>query len=48
VPVLIPRQLDNFQIGFAIGETLAHLACLEGRGRARRTETPERVLFHAA
>jgi glyoxylase-like metal-dependent hydrolase (beta-lactamase superfamily II) len=48
VPVLFRRQLDNFQIGFALGETLAHLACLEGQGRARRTETRERVLFHAA
>jgi hypothetical protein len=36
VPVLFPRHLDNNQIVFAFGETLAHLHCLETRARARR------------
>jgi len=48
LPVLFPRELDNFQIGFALGETLAHLACLESRGRARRAEAGGRVVFTAA
>ncbi|MGH7004378.1 MAG: MBL fold metallo-hydrolase [Alphaproteobacteria bacterium] len=48
LPVLFPRELDNFQIGFALGETLAHLACLEGRGRARRREAGNHVHFLAA
>ncbi len=49
VPVLFPRELDDFQIGFAIGETLAHLAALEGRGEARRnTGADGKVRFKAA
>lgn len=36
VPVLFARELDIFQIGFALGETLAHLAALETRGATRR------------
>jgi len=48
LPVLFRQELDNFQIGFAIGETLAHLACLEGRGRARRDEANGVVRFRAA
>jgi len=36
VPVLFPRHLDNNQIVFAFGETLAHLHCLETRKRAKR------------
>src|SRR5262249_26330062 len=36
VPVLFPRHLDNNQVGFAFGETLAHLHCLETRGRVKR------------
>jgi len=36
VPVLFPRHLDNNQIVFAFGETLAHLHCLETRARAKR------------
>jgi glyoxylase-like metal-dependent hydrolase (beta-lactamase superfamily II) len=36
VPVLFPRHLDNNQVVFAFGETLAHLHCLETRARARR------------
>ena len=37
VPVLFPRHLDNNQIVFAFGETLAHLHCLETRARVKRT-----------
>ncbi|HEY7610829.1 MAG TPA: MBL fold metallo-hydrolase [Alphaproteobacteria bacterium] len=48
IPVLFRQVLDNFQIGFAIGETLAHLACLEGRGRARRSEADGVVRFSAS
>jgi glyoxylase-like metal-dependent hydrolase (beta-lactamase superfamily II) len=36
LPVLFRQDLDSFQIGFAIGETVAHLACLERRKKARR------------
>jgi glyoxylase-like metal-dependent hydrolase (beta-lactamase superfamily II) len=48
LPTLFRADLDNFQIGFALGETLAHLACLEGRGRARRYESGGVVRFRAA
>jgi hypothetical protein len=37
VPVLFPRHLDNNQIVFAFGETLAHLHCLETRARVKRS-----------
>jgi glyoxylase-like metal-dependent hydrolase (beta-lactamase superfamily II) len=47
LPVLFRQTLDTFQIGFAIGETLAHLACLEGRGRARREEADGVVRFRS-
>ncbi len=36
VPVLFSRELDIMQIGFAIGETIAHLHCMLGRGEAQR------------
>jgi glyoxylase-like metal-dependent hydrolase (beta-lactamase superfamily II) len=36
VPVLFRRQLDTHQLGFAIGETLAHLHYLEAEGHAAR------------
>jgi glyoxylase-like metal-dependent hydrolase (beta-lactamase superfamily II) len=48
LPTLFRADLDNFQIGFALGETLAHLACLERRGRARRYESSGVVRFRAA
>ncbi len=48
LPVLFRYELDTFQIGFAIGETLAHLACLEGRGRARRTTSDGVARFASA
>ncbi len=37
VPALFPgRELDEHQFVFALGETLAHLHCLETRGQAAR------------
>ena len=36
IPVLFRRELDTHQLGFAIGETLAHLNFLEAEGRALR------------
>jgi glyoxylase-like metal-dependent hydrolase (beta-lactamase superfamily II) len=36
VPVLFRRKLDTHQLGFAIGETLAHLHYLETEGQAAR------------
>ncbi|HEY7435675.1 MAG TPA: MBL fold metallo-hydrolase, partial [Methylomirabilota bacterium] len=36
VPVLFRRRLDTHQLGFAIGETVAHLHFLEARGQAAR------------
>ncbi len=36
VPVLFAREMDLHQLGFAIGEALAHLHYLEWQGRARR------------
>jgi len=36
IPVLFRRELDTHQLGFAVGETLAHLNYLEAEGRARR------------
>ncbi|HYB42391.1 MAG TPA: MBL fold metallo-hydrolase, partial [Candidatus Methylomirabilis sp.] len=43
VPVLFRRKLDNHQLGFAIGETLAHLHYLETQGQARRAVDPAGV-----
>ncbi|HWD60789.1 MAG TPA: MBL fold metallo-hydrolase [Stellaceae bacterium] len=36
LPVLFRRQLDRHQMGFALGEALAHLHYLEGQGALRR------------
>jgi glyoxylase-like metal-dependent hydrolase (beta-lactamase superfamily II) len=36
VPVLFRRRLDTHQLGFAIGETLAHLHYLEAEGQVAR------------
>ena len=36
VPVLFRRPLDTHQLGFAIGETLAHLHYLEAEGQVAR------------
>jgi glyoxylase-like metal-dependent hydrolase (beta-lactamase superfamily II) len=40
-PALFPRTVGRELLGFATGESLAHLHCLIGRGRARRRTTPE-------
>jgi hypothetical protein len=36
VPLLFRRKLDTHQLGFAIGEALAHLHYLEAEGLAAR------------
>jgi glyoxylase-like metal-dependent hydrolase (beta-lactamase superfamily II) len=36
IPILFRRELDTHQLGFAIGEVLAHLHLLESDGRAVR------------
>jgi hypothetical protein len=35
--VMFSRQLDSFQTMLALGECMAHLHCLMGRGRLERT-----------
>jgi hypothetical protein len=37
MPILFDRVLDMHQLGFAIGETLAHLHYLEAEGRVSRS-----------
>jgi len=41
--VLFPRALDLHQLGFALGETLAHLNRLVASGQVRRTTDPDGV-----
>ena len=36
VPALFRRELDSHQLGFALGEALAHLHRVEADGRAVR------------
>ena len=36
LPVMFSRELDSFQIMLALGECIAHLHCLMGRGRLER------------
>jgi glyoxylase-like metal-dependent hydrolase (beta-lactamase superfamily II) len=43
VPVLFRRALDTHQLGFAMGEALAHLHFLEADGRAVRIVGPDGV-----
>jgi glyoxylase-like metal-dependent hydrolase (beta-lactamase superfamily II) len=43
VPVLFHRTLDTQQLGFAIGEALAHLNHLMAEGRLRRTTGAEGI-----
>ncbi|HXP76402.1 MAG TPA: MBL fold metallo-hydrolase [Stellaceae bacterium] len=43
VPVLFRRKLDAHQLGFAIGETLAHLHYLANKGRMTRAERADGV-----
>ncbi len=46
VPVLFRRKLDAHQLGFAIGETLAHLHYLVNRGRMDRVERDDGVYIY--
>lgn len=48
LPVLFRRKLDLHQIGFAIGEAIAHLAYLHQRGRIRRERRDDGVLLYSA
>jgi glyoxylase-like metal-dependent hydrolase (beta-lactamase superfamily II) len=49
VPVLFRRTLDRHQLGFAIGETMAHLARAVASGRLHRRERADGVwLFQRA
>ena len=49
VPVLFRRTLDRHQLGFAIGETMAHLARAVAAGRLHRRERADGVwLFQRA
>lgn len=45
MPVLFSRDLDLHELGFAIGETLAHLARLEATGWIAREETAQAIRF---
>jgi glyoxylase-like metal-dependent hydrolase (beta-lactamase superfamily II) len=46
VPVLFRRKLDAHQIGFAIGETLAHLQYLVNKDRMSRAERADGVYIY--
>jgi glyoxylase-like metal-dependent hydrolase (beta-lactamase superfamily II) len=46
VPVLFRRKLDAHQIGFAIGETLAHLQYLVNKGRMSRAGRADGVYIY--
>jgi hypothetical protein len=49
MPSLFDRELDAHQLGFALGETLAHLNYLVARGRLTRAVDPAgRNLYTAA
>jgi glyoxylase-like metal-dependent hydrolase (beta-lactamase superfamily II) len=48
VPVLFRRKLDAHQLGFAIGETLAHLQYLVNIGRMSRSERDDGVSCYRA
>jgi len=43
IPVLFKRQLDDFQLMFAMGEAIAHLHYLQHDGKVQRTEDPNGV-----
>ncbi len=47
IPVLFDRKLDRHEIGFAFGETLAHLNRLWLGGLIEREVAPDRIRFHA-
>ncbi|BBK45041.1 MBL fold metallo-hydrolase [Allostella vacuolata] len=48
LPVLFRRKLDLHQLGFAIGEAIAHLAYLHHRGRIRRERRADGVFVYSA
>jgi len=43
LPVLFPRPLDEHQVGFAFGETLAHLHMLWRQGRVKRARANDGI-----
>ncbi len=45
---LFPRSVGSDLLGFATGESLAHLNCLMSRGRARRRTTADGVWLYEA
>ena len=48
VPLLFRRALDTHQLGFAVGEALAHLHWLQSRGRLRAIDREDGVRLFAA
>jgi glyoxylase-like metal-dependent hydrolase (beta-lactamase superfamily II) len=46
VPVMFKRDLDTYQVFFALGEALAHIHWLENKGALRREETNGVARFH--
>jgi hypothetical protein len=48
VPVLFRRELDAHQLGFALGESLAHLHALWHAGRLRRQRDDDEVFRFVA
>ncbi|WP_413208269.1 MBL fold metallo-hydrolase [Rhodospirillum sp. A1_3_36] len=46
VPVMFKRDLDAYQMFFALGEALAHIHWLENRGALRREEVDGVARFH--
>ena len=44
LPALFRRPLDQRNLGFGLGETLAHLRRLEATGRVRRLPNPDGVI----
>ena len=47
-PVLFRRKIDQWVLGMATGESLAHLNCLMARGRAVRETDPSGVDWYRA
>mgnify|MGYP001428332544 CR=1 FL=1 len=45
LPVLFSRKLDEHQMGFAMGEAIAHLHYLESEGVVRRIDEGEEIRF---
>ena len=47
IPVLFKRQLDNHQLGFAIGEAMAHANYLVTDGRLRKARTNDGIIRYS-